>query len=99
MRIATNPRRLLIVSLLAFAAWLCPVVALLVLEGVHVGQALFSSRSATWVYLVIHGLLTIVAILLMGRILVRGPTSHRLIVVIPFLFLLIYAGMLVGGPG
>lgn len=95
----TGPRSLSTLSLWAFGAWLVPLVLLLSLEHVRPFAALFSSRAATYAYLTVHGLLTLLALVLGILTLVRGPARSRLIVSIPVLILLLYAAMLLAGPG
>jgi hypothetical protein len=95
----SRPKDLLTLAILAFVAWLIPLVTLLILESFHLGATLFSSGVATYTYIVVHGLLTLGAIALSVLTLIRGPRRSRLIVIVPLVILIIYAGMLIGGPG
>ncbi len=99
LRILVDPKRLLNFALLGFAVWFVPLLTLMVLENLHFGEAFFNSALATYTYLIVHGLLTAVALALGVLTLLRGPTTNRLIVILPVVILLLYGGMLIGGPG
>jgi len=70
------------------------------LESFHLGATLFSSGVATDTYIGIRVVLTLAAITLGVSTPIRGPTRSRLMVIVPLVILIIYAGMLIGGgPG
>jgi hypothetical protein len=98
-RIASNPRRLLAATLLAFAAWFILLLSVMFIDHRHMGHALFSSRVATGLYLGVQGLLTLAAIGMGLLTLVFGSWLGRLIVILPMFFLVIYALMFIAGPG
>jgi hypothetical protein len=99
LRITANPRRLLALSLLAFAAWFILLAAVLFVEHGRVGRAVFSSRASTVVYLGAQGLLTVVAIGLGVLTLIYGTIGGRLLVILPLAIWVIYGLMFIAGPG
>ena len=98
VRIPADPKQLLKLSLLAFAAWSVPLLVFVLLQSLHLGAALFGSGVATYSYLILHGLLTVLALVLGVLTLLGGPAKSRLIMIVPVFTLLLYAGMLIDGP-
>jgi hypothetical protein len=97
-RILADAPRLFRWSVGAFAAWIVPLVLLLSIEHLPSAAPIFASGFAAYTYLVVHGLLTLIALGLGVLTLVRGPTKHRLIICVPVLILILYAGIIIGGP-
>lgn len=98
-RLIADAPRLLRWSVWAFAVWIVPLVVLLSVEHLPWAAPIFASGVAAYAYLVVHGSLTLIALALGVLTLVRGPNKHRLIISVPVLILILYAGILIGGPG
>jgi hypothetical protein len=86
-------------ALTLFGIWLAFLVSALMLEHTSVGKFVFHRKLATIAYLVLQGLSGIAALAACLVILFRGSNRHRLIVVVPTVLLVLYALVVVGGPG
>jgi len=86
-------------ALVLFGTWLAFLLGALALEHTSVGRFMFHRKVATIVYLVLQGLTGIAALVACLVILFRGSNRHRLIVIVPTALLVLYALVVVGGPG
>ena len=86
-------------ALVLFGTLLAFLLGALALEHTSVGRFMFHRKVATIVYLVLQGLTGIAALVACLVILFRGSNRHRLIVIVPTALLVLYALVVVGGPG
>jgi hypothetical protein len=86
-------------ALVLFGVWLALLMGALMLEHTSVGKFVFHRKVATVVYLGLQGLTGLAALAACVMILFRGSSRHRLIVVVPTVLLVLYALVVVGGPG
>ena len=87
------------IALLCFGVWATLLLAALLLEQTTIGEVVFSHESSAMGYLVVQVLALLAALGACIMTFVRGSAKDRLIVVIPTLCLLLYALILIGGPG
>jgi hypothetical protein len=52
-----------------------------------------------WLYLALQGLVHLAALVACIMTIVKGPTLHRLIALVPALLLVAYGLVAIGGPG
>jgi hypothetical protein len=86
-------------ALVLFGIWLAFLLGALALEHTSVGKFIFHQKGTAIAYLVLQGLIGIPALAACLVILFRGPNRHRLIVIVPTALLVLYALVVVGGPG
>jgi hypothetical protein len=85
-------------ALLTFVVWAGLLGLALATEHTRFGHWLFEDRTGGVVYLVAQLLLALAALGASAMTFIRGPTRHRLIVIVPTAIVVIYGLVAIAGP-
>jgi hypothetical protein len=92
-----TPRVWLKTALLFFGVWL--LASALLFEHTAFARFVFEHQATMWLYLALQGLVHLAALVACIMTIVKGPTLHRLIALVPALLLVAYGLVAIGGPG